>query len=98
MRIVLLDEAQRQFELEDAWWRAHRDAQDLFLDEFEQALAHLSASPESGQHYRHHRGRSLRRWLMPKTRCHIYYVHDTGRDVLEVHSVWGARRGRGPAL
>jgi len=32
----LLAEAQRRFEAEDEWWREHRDAKELFVDEFEQ--------------------------------------------------------------
>jgi hypothetical protein len=36
VKIVLLAEAQRRFEAEDEWRRENRDAQDLFLDEFEQ--------------------------------------------------------------
>lgn len=98
MNVILLDEAQRQFEQEDAWWRAHRDAQDLLTDEFDVALRHLSTLPDTGQRYRWARGRLVRRWLMEKTGCHIYYVHDAARNLLEVHSVWGARRRRGPRL
>lgn len=40
---LLLEEAQRQFEAADTWWRAHRDARDLLLEEFEAAPRHLSA-------------------------------------------------------
>ena len=50
VKLVLLDEAQRRFEEEDAWWRKHRDEEEL------------------------------------------------QRDLIEVHSVWGARRKRGPRL
>ena len=52
MNIVLLDEAQRRFEAEDEWWREHRDAKELFLDEFTQTLEHLRSWPEAGQRYR----------------------------------------------
>ncbi|MBN1605060.1 MAG: hypothetical protein JW940_00420 [Polyangiaceae bacterium] len=45
MRIILLEEAQRRFELEDAWWREHRDATALFVTEFETALARIEAMP-----------------------------------------------------
>ena len=39
VKIVLRDEAQRRFEAEDEWWRAHRDAKELFIDELEQTLS-----------------------------------------------------------
>ncbi len=98
MNIVLLDEAQRQLEAEDAWWREHREAKDLLLEEFEQTLRQLSTLPETGQRYRWARGKLIQRWLMKKTGCHVYYSHDRERDLLEIHSLWGAHRGRGPRL
>jgi hypothetical protein len=38
-KIVLLEEARRRFEAEDEWWRGHRDAKELFIEEFAQAEA-----------------------------------------------------------
>jgi plasmid stabilization system protein ParE len=98
VKIVLLEEAQRRFEAEDAWWREHRDAKELLLNEFEAALRQILSRPELGQHYRRTRGRLIQRVLMPKTRCHVYYAHDPEQKLIEVHTVWGARRGRGPQL
>jgi hypothetical protein len=96
--IILLEEAQRQFELRDRWWRKHREAKDLFVDEFERALAAIRSMPDAGQKYRFVRGRLIRRWLMPKTGCHVYYLYDRQRDITEIHSLWGARRRRGPSV
>jgi plasmid stabilization system protein ParE len=98
VKIVLLDEAQERFESEDRWWREHRDAKELFATEFEEALRQIVSAPGIGQRYRRRRGRLIQRVLMKKTRCHVYYVHDVERDVVEIHSIWGARRRRGPAL
>jgi len=98
VNVVLLDEARRRFEAADAWWHEHRDAKDLLIDEFEQALQHLSRAPDSGQRYRWVRGKLIRRWLIKKTGHHIYYSYDSPLDRLEIHSLWGARRGRGPQL
>ena len=97
MRVVLLDEAQRRFEAEDEWWREHRDAKELFAEEFAQTLEQLSFLPNRGQRYRLARGKLIQRVLMKKTGCHVY-CHDRERDVIEVHSIWGARRERGPSL
>lgn len=63
MRIVLLEEAQRELETRDTWWRENRDETDLFMLEFEEALRHLEAAPESGQLYDSRGGRVIRRWL-----------------------------------
>jgi plasmid stabilization system protein ParE len=98
VQIILLDEAQRRFEAEDAWWREHRDAQELFVDEFAQILEQLTAAPGTGQRYRLLRGKLIRRVLMRKTSCHVYYFHDKDHDRIEIHSIWGARRERGPEL
>ncbi len=54
--------------------------------------------PELGQRYRRTRGKPIQRTLMKKTRSHVYYFHDQEQDAIEVHSVWGARRRRGPKL
>jgi plasmid stabilization system protein ParE len=96
--IVLLDEARKRFEAEDRWWREHRDATELFVTEFEDVLRQLTSAPALGQRYRRVRGKLIHRVLMKKTRCHVYYFHDTDRDVVEIHSVWGGRRRRGPTL
>jgi len=96
--IEVVEEAQGQFAYRDAWWRANRDAQELFVEEYERALAHLSTSPKSGDQYRIVRGKLIRRWLMKKTECHIYYWHSEELDVLEIRAFWGAKRERGPEL
>jgi hypothetical protein len=98
VQIRLLDEAQHRFEAEDAWWRANRDATNLFAEEFAATLGRVSRLPEVGQHYRLHRGKLIQRWLMRRTRCHIYYFYDREREVIEVHTIWGARLRRGPTL
>lgn len=98
MRIVLLAEAQRRFEAEDGSWRENRDAKEIFTDEFEWTLERLSANPEVGQAYRVTRGKLIQRVLMVKTRCHVYYFHDREYDLVEVHTIWGAHKERGPRL
>jgi plasmid stabilization system protein ParE len=98
VQVVLLDEARRRFEAEDDWWREHRDAEELFADEFEQVLELLRSMPGAGRRYRLTRGKLIQRVLMKKTRCHVYYFHDHDKDLIEIHSIWGGRRERGPRL
>jgi hypothetical protein len=98
VQIVTSDKARRQLEKEDEWWSRNRDSPDLFADDFEQALSHLKAAPDSGQQYCHVRGRLIRRWLMKKSRHHVYYWHDRTTDVLNILAVWSATRGHGPPL
>ena len=96
VKLVLLAEAQLRFEAEDEWWRENRDATELFIEELTQTLEVLTSTPEIGQSYRVARGKLIQRVLMKKTRCHVYYFHDRERELVEIHSVWGARRERGP--
>ncbi len=98
MKIVLLAEAERRFEVEDEWWRENRDAKELFTDELERTLERIAAAPEVGQIYRATRGKLIQRVLMKTTRCHVYYFHDRANDLIEVHTIWGAHRKRGPGL
>ena len=98
MRIDVVEEAQGQFAYRDAWWRANRDAGELFEQEYEDALRHLSGSPRSGDRYRIVRGKLIRRWLMTKTQCHVYYWYSEELDVIEIRAFWGARREHGPEL
>jgi hypothetical protein len=45
VKVVLLDEAPRRFEAEDEWWRAHRDAKDLFVEDLAQTLEQPRSMP-----------------------------------------------------
>ena len=76
----------------------NRDAKELFLTEFQHVLRQLSSTPGVGQRYRRSRGKLIQRVLMTKVRCHVYYFHDHGRDIIEIHSIWGARRKRRPKV
>jgi hypothetical protein len=98
VRIEIVEEAQAQFAYREAWWRANRDAQELFEDEYEGALKHLSTAPKSGDQYRIVRGKLIRRWLMKKSECHIYYWHSEELDLIEIRAFWGAKREHGPEL
>jgi hypothetical protein len=58
---------------ENAWWRENRDIKTLFAQEFLATIRHIQRVPGAGPVYVERRGRAIRKWLMPKTRCHIYY-------------------------
>jgi hypothetical protein len=70
----------------------------LFAEELGEAERHLSTAPESGATYGYRRNRLIRRWLLPTTEYHVYFSVDRKGRTVTVHSVWGARRGRGPRL
>jgi hypothetical protein len=70
----------------------------VFLDELAAAERHLCTAPVSGQIYGYRKNRLIRRWLLEKTDYHVYFSLNRKAQVIMLHSVWGARRGRGPTL
>jgi plasmid stabilization system protein ParE len=99
MKVRLTPRAKRELDRVSTRWRKTRPAApNLVLDEFEAATTHLSTVPHSGQLYGHRKGYAIRRWMLPKTQYGVYFTVDAKRDLLIIHSIWGARRGRGPKL
>jgi plasmid stabilization system protein ParE len=70
----------------------------LFERELEDALQLLLVMPGAGTKYPTSKRPNLRRLLLPKTEYHIYFALERNDTTLVIHSVWGARRGRGPRL
>lgn len=52
MRVLLLEEARRQLEAEDEWWRTNRDHAEVLIEDFVEVLRDLMKIPEAGQTYR----------------------------------------------
>lgn len=83
----------------DAWWREHRpEARDLFARELVEVLARIASAPAVAVEYTTRNERRARRALMPKTKNHVYFVVDSARDLVTILAVWGAPRGKGPAI
>ena len=81
------------------WWRENRPlAPPLFADELRDAVERLKNQPKCGTEYERVAGTLIRRVLLPKSAQHIYYAVDEENDVIVIHTVWGARRGRAPTL
>lgn len=99
MKIEIGKRARRQVERASSWWEEHRPlAPDLFVDELDAALRQLLSMPSSGVLYPTTKRPRLRRILLPKTEYHVYFALERDDSVIVIHSVWGARRGRGPRL
>jgi hypothetical protein len=99
MKLLFTPEAERQAGEMDTWWREHRlGAPDLFARELAQVGDLIAVSPNVGVTYTTSSGRTAKRVLMPKTRNHVYFEVDEDQDRVVVLAVWGAPRGRGPAL
>jgi hypothetical protein len=99
VKFVITPRARRQVERAHQWWEQNRDkSPGLFIRELEQAEHHLTALPESGELWRVRQKKTIRRWLLPKTGQHLYYVYNPTREEVLVLALWGARRGRTPKL
>lgn len=92
----MTEEAQRQARAERKWWRAHRDAKQLFSEELRAARGILAHGPKH-EIYGYFDGQPVRRLLLEKTRCHLYYIVSEQENVVRIVAVWGAMKGAAPS-
>jgi len=92
-------EAEEQLRTRRIWWRANRDkAPDLFDRELAEAIDRLRRSARTLPIFVKRAGHVVRRYLMPKTHCHLYLeVTDSPAEVL-VLAAGGSQRKRPPRL
>jgi hypothetical protein len=93
----MTEQAQRQARAERRWWHKHRDSKSLFSEELRAAREKLKEGLKL-EIYGHLDGEPVRRLLLEKTRCHVYYVIIERENLVRIVSVWGALRGEDPAL
>jgi plasmid stabilization system protein ParE len=97
MKVAFTPEAAQQADDCDAWWREHRPSgPGLFARELAEAQAIIVSMPGIGPVYTILDGRAVRRFLLRRSRNHVYYVVES--DCVIIHSIWGAPKGRGPNL
>ena len=72
------------------------DYREVFATEIEKALEVLAVLPGIGTPYAAAGVQGVRRVYLRRIACHLYYVFDDDRVV--IMALWGARRGRGPAI
>lgn len=90
MHVQLSDEAKQQARKINAWRRASRDAKGLFKEELAVAKRTLRRDARRWPVCGHEQGQVVRRLLLEKTKCHLYYVIDEERGVVRVAAIWGA--------
>jgi plasmid stabilization system protein ParE len=96
VKVVLTKEAQRQARAERKWWREHRDAKRLFTAELRAAREVLAHAPKH-EVYGSFDGQPVRRLLLAKTRCHVYYVIVEREQLVRIVAIWGSTRGSDPS-
>lgn len=79
-------------------WSKHGDNPRLFAQELLNSLRHLRDVPNAGTPKGSETRPKLRRFLMEKSKCHLYFEIDEKRDLLKVISVWSGQREQEPKL
>lgn len=84
---------------EARWWRKNRpDVPDLFEQELAHAIRQLETIPKLGTPHPTVRRPHLKRLLLEKTACHVYFEADERKAEIRILMLWGATRGRDPKL
>jgi hypothetical protein len=98
-RVRLSATAAGQISARRDWWQKNRDkASELFDRELDQALERLSRSARSLPIFTKRAGRTILRYLMPGTRCHLYFEVLAEADEVHVIAAGGAQRRRPPRI
>ena len=100
-RVVIAGRARAAALRIGAWWKENRSAAPhVFGDELADALELITTAPGVGEPWPSTRVRGVRRWLMTKTRYHLYYTVDEARGAvtITVRMIWYAGRAHGPRL
>ncbi len=98
MKAFISKRASRAAERIDARWRERGDEPAIFATEFLEAVERLETTRGAGQAFPTSRRRSLKRLLLPKSRCHVYFEIDEAMQRIQILHIWDGRRERGPSL
>ncbi len=98
MRVKLSKRAENEVGRIDTRWRVGADHPDVFLVEVEQAVEFLETVSTPGTPCPTKKRPQLKRILLEKSKCHVYFVIDEKRELLTVVDVWNGQRGRPPKL
>lgn len=98
MKAFISKRAARAAERIDARWRERADHPATFAYEFLDAIERLEASGGVGTPFPTSRRPNLKRVLLPRSRCHVYFEVDESRREVHILHVWDGRRERGPKL
>jgi plasmid stabilization system protein ParE len=98
-RIIVLPKAEEQLGEIRSWWHRNRlEHPDLVEEEMDEALRTLSGFPEAGPEHPSKYFRGVRRILLPRSRCYLYYRVDSDARSVRILAVWSTTRRRGPPL
>ena len=82
----------------DARWREDANYPEVFAREFLEAIEFLETTPGPGSPFPTPRHPMLKRILLRKSRCHIYFEIDVPNQMIQILHVWDGRRKHAPKL
>jgi len=98
VRVKLSKRAQDAVARIDARWLASADHPDVFLTEIGEAVEHLETVSAPGTPCPTKKRQQLKRLLLEKSKCHVYFEVNNRKDLINVVTVWDGRRERAPKL
>ncbi|HEU0030515.1 MAG TPA: hypothetical protein VFQ53_07780 [Kofleriaceae bacterium] len=98
MKAYLSKRAARAAERIDERWREHAVDPGIFAAEFLAAVERLESGTTPGTPFPTAKRPMLRRLLMPKSRCHLYFEIDNVNEAIHILHIWDGRRERSPKL
>jgi hypothetical protein len=98
VRVEIALRAQRSIERLDARWRRQTDHPDIFREELDRLIVHLETVGNPGTPCGTVRRPGLKRMLVERTSCHVYFVVDIAQQRIDVLELWDARREKTPKL
>lgn len=74
MKVIVAPRAAAELLVRKRWWRANRPkAPERFDEELDKALVQIAEMPESFPIFSERGGRTVRRCLLMKASCHLYF-------------------------
>lgn len=98
MKVEISKRARRNSDRINARWGEHGEDPSLYAREFLDAVKHLETVGHPGTPCGTVKRPHLRRLLLEKSKCHLYFVVDQKSEVLTIVDVWNGQRGRPPKL
>jgi len=99
MKVVIAPEAEAQLLVRKRWWRTHRPkAPERFDQELAEVLNQVGEMPESFPVYSERSGRTVRRCLLRKASCHLYFEVVEAAGEVWILAARGAVQRRLPRL
>jgi hypothetical protein len=98
VRVEIARRAQRSIERLDGQWRRQADHPYVFREEVDELITHLETVSNPGTPCATARRPKLRRMLLKRTKCHVYFVVDVAQQRIDVVELWDARREHLPKL